>query len=497
MASTTRASRPRPDSDNDSDRATAALTAALDYIRSWLDYRVWRTRVPGAQVAIWFGGERRFASSFGLANVRTGEKLTNSHLFRIASHSKTFTSTSVLQLAEAGKLRLDDEVRQYVPQLADRAIGTVTLRELLSHSGGVSRDSADGDFWSLLRPFPDAEAFDEILRQDLDVTVPTHAFKYTNIGYSILGLVIEAAGGQSYDEYTREHIVSPLRLRHTASDLIEKPGTKYAAPHSGLFTDFDREVYPNVSTGAMAAATGFSSTASDLVRYAAAHFTGSGELLQDRSKRWMRQALWQVEARDGSASSYGLGLGGRKVDERTWYGHGGGWPGHITRTLWEPELGIAVSVLTNAIDGPAEELAVGVIRLLGAALERPGTPLRPDSGLPNGVYGAATRQPSEKAGAVDLDRFTGRFASPWSLVDIVRLGDRLFQVAPTAADPMAAAEPFTVIDGSTLRTDSGTGYGSLGELVHFEFDKRGRVSRVRGGSGMRLRPAPKPRPYQQ
>ncbi|WP_051267613.1 serine hydrolase domain-containing protein [Nakamurella lactea] len=495
MATRKRASQ-IPAENNTAD-ANLALTASLEYVRSWLEYRVWRTRVPGAQVAIWFDGKRQFARSFGLANVATGEQLTNSHLFRIASHSKTFTATSVLQLAAAGKLRLDDEVQQYVPRLVGAAIGTVTIRELASHAGGVSRDSADGDFWSLARPFPDAEAFDEILRQDLDVTVSSHAFKYTNIGYSILGMVIEAASGQSYDDYTRDHIVSPLRLRNTASDVIDKPGTKYAAAHSGVITDFDREIIPNVPTGAMAAATGFSSTASDLVRYAAAHFTGSGELLDDRSKRWMRQALWQVEGRDGSATSYGLGLAGRKIHGRSWYGHGGGWPGHITRTLWEPELGIAVSSLTNAIDGPAEDLTVGVIELLMTALDRPRSALRPSSGLPNDVYGAATRAPAATAGSVDLDAFTGRYASPWALVDIARLGDQLFMIPPTAPNPVAAAEPLTVIDAATLRTDGGSGYDSLGELVHFEFDKRGRVSQLRGGSGMRMRPAPKPVPFSQ
>lgn len=477
--------------------AVQALRSTLDYVKSWLDYRVWRTRVPGAQIAIWFDGKRQLATSFGLANVQTGEKMTNSHLFRIASHSKTFTATSLLQLVEAGKVRLDDEAQQHVPRLAGSAIGTVTIRELASHAGGVSRDSADGDFWSLLRPFPDAAAFEEILAEDLDVTVSSYAFKYTNIGYSILGMVIETASGQTYDEYTRDHIVAPLRLRNTASDVIDKPGTRYAAAHSGIFTDFDRQIFPNVPTAAMAAATGFSSTASDLVRYAAAHFTGSGELLDDRSKRWMRQALWQVDGRDGSSTTYGLGLAGRKVRGRHWYGHGGGWPGHITRTLWEPDLGIAVSVLTNAIDGPAEELAVGVVGLLLASLERDIAPLQPRSGHPTEIYGAATRQPARNAASVDLDRFTGRFASPWTVVDIARIGERLFMIPPTAPNAMAAAEPLTVIDQNTLRADSGTGYGSLGELVHFEFDKRGRAVRVRGGSGMGLRPAPRTIPYDQ
>ena len=84
------------------------LREALAYVDSWLAYRVWKLRTPGAQVAVWFDGKVRFSAAYGVSNLDTREPLTTSHLFRIASHSKTFTATAVMQLVEAGKLRLDD-----------------------------------------------------------------------------------------------------------------------------------------------------------------------------------------------------------------------------------------------------------------------------------------------------------------------------------------------------------------------------------------------------
>ncbi len=124
----------------------------------------------------------------------------------------------------------------------------------------------------------------------------------------------------------------------------------------------------HVATGAMAPATGFSSTATDLVRWAAAHFLGDSRVLSDDAKRRMQRTEWPVE---GAASSYGLGLaiaepGGRRV-----LGHGGGFPGFITQTWFDPVERVAVAVLTNAIDGPAEPLATAAMRTVDLACRPP------------------------------------------------------------------------------------------------------------------------------
>ena len=100
----------------------------------------------------------------------------------------------------------------------------------------------------------------------------------------------------------------------------------------------------------MASATGFYSTASDVVRYASAHFPDDDRLVNDDAKRLLQRTEWEVE---GTDTSYGLGFGDRTIGDRRVLGHGGGYPGHITRTFFDPVDRLAVSVLTNAIDGPA------------------------------------------------------------------------------------------------------------------------------------------------
>src|SRR6185312_1317873 len=128
--------------------------------------------------------------------------------------------------------------------------------------------------------------------------------------------------------------------------------------------------------------------------------------------------------------------------------------------------GLAVSVLTNCIDGPAETLARAVIRLidLAAAKERP------------------------HAGVGDPNRFCGRYAALWGVVDIAVLGGRLYRLHPALADPVDDAAELEIADESTLRISGGSGYGSYGELMPFTFANDGTVVSLRGESGGTLVP---------
>ena len=134
----------------------------------------------------------------------------------------------------------------------------------------------------------------------------------------------------------------------------------HATGYTSLAYAAERIPFDHVATGAMAAATGFSSTATDLVRWAAAHFQGDERILSDDAKRQMQRTEWTVEG----AGEYGLGLEVGTVGGRRVVGHSGGFPGFITRTWWDPVDRIAVSVLTNAVDGPASVLAEGILRFV-------------------------------------------------------------------------------------------------------------------------------------
>jgi D-alanyl-D-alanine carboxypeptidase len=449
--------------------ARAALDHALGYVRSWIAYRAWRLRVPGVQVAVWYDGGLRLSEAIGLADVEAGVPLTTGHLFRIASHSKTFTATAILQLAEMGMLRLDEPISTYLPELAGAAsgIGEVTVRELLEHGGGVLRDGLDGDYWQHDRPFPDEAELIAMVREDGIKTERNASFNYSNLGYSLLGMIVARASGADYRTYVTANIMRPLGLERTQPDLVG--GAEYAAGYSGLHVAPERVRIPHVDTHAMSSATGFASTAEDVVRYLAAHRIGSGELLDDGSKRLQQRMAWESEP--GSGRGYGLGMIIEKVAGRRVIGHSGGYPGHITRTLLDPADGIAISVLTNAIDGPASELSNGALKILDAALETP-------------AHRSAAAGRAELP--ADTSQFEGRFSAPWGVLDVVRLGDRLLGISPVGPDPLDGADELEVVDDDTLRIASGDGFGSIGEHVRYTRDADGRPIRIRGGGGMSM-----------
>lgn len=262
----------------------AAVASAASYADSWLSFRRSLLRIPGVQAALWHEDALALSTAHGSADLGTGTPLRTDHLFRIASHSKTFTATAVLQLREAGHLRLDDPVGAHVPFLVEHgsALASRTLSDLLAHGGGVVRDGADADFWQLARPFPDEAALRAVCASSDAAVLPAQQrFKYSNIAYGLLGLVVAAAAGEPYNDYVLREVVQRLGLTRTGPELDPGRADEYATGYTALSYADERLPIEHVDTRAMSAATGFYGTAEDVCRYAAAHFLGDERLLPD------------------------------------------------------------------------------------------------------------------------------------------------------------------------------------------------------------------------
>lgn len=429
------------------------------YLESWLEYQRDLGRIPGVQVAVRVGDELAASFALGVANEDTGEKLTTSHLFRIASHSKTFTATAIMQLAEAGKLRLDDPAGQYLPELAGSPAAAYTVRELLGHQAGINRDGADSDYWQQLHDFPDRAKVLEFCRAEAVFERNQH-FKYTNMGYSLLGFIVEAASGQSYEEYVAAHITGPLGLKNLGPELPPSRESELATGHSARLSGNDpRRTLPGSDTRGMAAATGFYGTAEDVTAYLARHALGREGLLSEDSKRLMQRRESGVTR--PTRRWYGLGFILDEIGGRTLVGHSGGFPGHITQSWLDPQTGLSVSVLTNCLGGPATEWAGNLVKLIDYAQKKP------------------EKQHADASG-LDLNTFTGRFATAWGVFDIVNLNGRLVQLFPFG-DPAASATELTVTDASTLTPQPEAGFGSVGEPVLYQRDGNGQVEWIRSG----------------
>jgi D-alanyl-D-alanine carboxypeptidase len=440
------------------------LQDAVAYIDRWVGYRQRTLAIPGIAIAVRFRDRVLLSRAYGMADLERGVPLTTDHVFRIASHSKTFTATAVMRLVERDALGLDDRVERWLPSLPSERgqIGRVTVRQLLSHAAGVIRDGEEGGFWQLERDFPDAGELDEMLRTTPPVFAQNERFKYSNIGYSLLGLLIERAAGEPYNRHVRREIVDRLGLTSTGPEIDdrarERLATGYTSDHHGL----ERLPLAHADTRAMSPATGFYSNAEDLCRYGAAHFMGNEELLTDDSKREMRRTHWRIE---GVPHSYGLGLDVHTIGERVLVGHSGGFPGFVTNTLIDPADRLVLVALTNADDGAAFDLTAGMTAIVNRAME-------------------AGPAPDERAQA-DLDRLCGRYWSMRTAVDVVRLGGQLLAVFPETPAFLDQSWELTRDGGAApgeLRIARAPGFASPGERARFAFDAGGGVQHVQLGA---------------
>ncbi len=315
------------------------------------------------------------------------------------------------------------------------------------------RDGPDAGQWSQRRPFINAAE----LRADLanGPTIATNTrFKYSNHGYGLVGVAIEAITGEPYTEWIGREIIKASGLHETTPDGPIAPGIPFARGHSSKHPLGRRVVIPGENaTNAVAAATGFVSSAGDLACFfASLQPAAKKSVLSVASRREMNRRQWKEE-HSSLARWYGLGTICGTLADWDWCGHSGGFPGTITRTVSVPAQGLTVSVLTNAADGLSHAWLDGVLHILRT----------------HALRGA----PSRKAAS-----WTGRWWSLWGALDLVPVNGRVLVANPSLPNPMLDASEIDVAGkragASHGRVVLAGGYMSHGEPARLVFDARGK-----------------------
>jgi CubicO group peptidase (beta-lactamase class C family) len=425
--------------------------SAVDYIRSWIEFQVQGSQRPGCIIAIAHRGKIVAEHGFGHANLATGEKLTPRHRFRIASHSKSFTAAGIMKLREQRKLRLDDPVGQYVKGLHPRVAET-TIAQILSHSAGLVRDGNAAGQYSDSRPFVGTEELLADLKSP-PLIEPNTRFKYSNHGYGLIGLVIEAITKEPYRVWIEREIVEAAGLRETQSDMPLAKATPFARGHTPRLPVGRRLVIPGENRlNAITPAGGFVSTAADLARFFAQLAPNAKRsVLSAGSRREMTRRHWR-NPHSSQEGYYGLGIASGSVGGWDWFGHSGGLHGYISQTWVIPSCEMTISILTNATDGWAGPWVDGAARIL-RTFEARGAPKR------------------------RVRDWTERW-SPWGAFDLVPMGNVVLVGNPHAFNPFLDATEIEVSGRDTGRISVATGSGSYGEAVRLTRNKAGKITEV-------------------
>lgn len=305
--------------------------------------------IPALGLGVIDGGKVVFLGGFGEVDARPA---TEHDRFRAASISKLFTGQAVMQLAEAGKLGLDDDIGRWLPPLAGRGL---TIRHLLTHRSGL-RD--------LVLPVESGdparmEAYLKLLAS-LPAGTPGAAYAYTDADFNVLGLIVSKASGETFDAYVRRHILDRVGMPESA--IFPQPAARAGMALPFLNKPTVRPASPRPYDVAFAPSEGLVTSAADLTAWTRATLRRDPRLLKRGSFDAM---LVPQAAAGGPGRSVGLAWqlreeGGRRIAE-----HAGSVRGYNALVLTYPAQQRAIVILTNADDAPRWDIARAVDRLLG------------------------------------------------------------------------------------------------------------------------------------
>lgn len=317
---------------------------------------------PFAGVALVRRGEQTlFSRVQGLADVENGRPITLATRFGMASGGKLFTAVGILQLAQAGRLGLDDPLAVHLPDFPDSAFATrTTVRQLLTHTAGA------GNYWDA-----NYEAARSRIRSNADLLpfvlphlgeTPAGEFSYSNSGYLLLGLVIEAVSGQDFYAYLEQELFAPAGMRHTGYSQPGEAGefAKGYEPILEAGAVKPGSYRPVEAAGRGTAAGGAVSNAEDLLRFAAA--LEEGRLLDPEHLALLSEL--QVDSGAGNASGWSCGAEVLDAGGVHAYGHGGTAPGCQFELRIYPALDSVLLVMSNYNTIAAHEWAATLDALL-------------------------------------------------------------------------------------------------------------------------------------
>ena len=323
--------------------------ATRSKIDEWLK-AIYPADEPGATVLVAQGQEVLFRDAYGMANLELGVPLRSEMVLRLGSITKQFTAASIMMLAEEGKLEVSDPIAKHLPDYPSHG-HNITIEHLLNHTSGIFSYTGIPGYMTqeIRKDLTTQELVDVFKNLPMDFA-PGDRWRYNNSGYVLLGTIIEAVSGKSYDEFVEERIFKPLGMTNShygGGKLISGRVSGYAG-RSGNYSNasFLSMTQPQAAGSLLA-------NVDDLLRWNSALVLG--DVISRASYQQMTQ---KTRLNDGEVVDYGFGFGLRKIRGKSSVEHGGGIYGFSTFALWIPEEQIYASVLTNI---PGRQPSPGVV----------------------------------------------------------------------------------------------------------------------------------------
>ncbi|HEX2915697.1 MAG TPA: serine hydrolase domain-containing protein [Chloroflexia bacterium] len=348
-------------------------------IESYIERQIARLRIPGVALAIVENDRLVYLRGFGRERPG-GEAPTSRTPFFIGSLTKSITALAVMQLVEAGKLELDASVQRYLPwfRVVDaEASARITVRHLLNQTSGLPTSAGE----IALANFDNSPGASERQARALTTLVlkrPVGAeCEYSNTNYSLLGLIIEAVCGESYEEYLQKQIFDPLEMRHTYTSPSKAKQRGLAAGYRYWFGFPIPSSNLPLPHGSLAAGLVIS-TMEDMAHYMIAHLNGgrygTAQILSPAGMAELHRGVIEYRKMGVSAGKYGMGWFESELGQTKLLWHSGTLPDFAAYMALLPEQKKGLVLLFNAshhwMNPVLTEFGTGVAALLAG--EKPG-----------------------------------------------------------------------------------------------------------------------------
>ena len=439
---------------------------AFKLIEVWLEAQKDFEGIPGMIAMVIDDQEIAWAGAFGKANIEQNKNINLSSICSICSITKSFTAVAIMKLVDEGKLHLEDEVKDLLPfykvQQNFPKGGAITIGSLLSHSSGLPGNTIHSYFSGPEFNFPSQNEFRSIIK-DLETESEVGSdVSYSNIGYALLGEIIEKVTGMPYETYLMNEVLLPLKMNNTfigSNSIIDK--NKQASGYTAINRNRNRNNVNLFETEAMTPAMGLWTSISDLGKYASWQFrlqdANTTEVLKSATLKTMHQA--KVTSKDGY-STWGLGFEVIKSSNGDdWVSHGGTCPGFVSLLQLNLSTKMAVVIMVNANRVATFKYSNGIKQILERTkltIEKPENDCR-------------------------LEDYTGYYdMNPWnSEVYISSWGEDLVVLQLPENSPKRGMQFYKYLEKDTFIQIKEN--GELGAKFVFERDRSGKVYRYKEG----------------
>jgi CubicO group peptidase (beta-lactamase class C family) len=341
--------------------------ANFEEVDAYISAKMEELDIPGAGLVIVQGDQIVHLKAFGVAD-GSGRPVTPQTPFFTGSTGKSFTALAVMQLVEAGKIKLDAPVQTYLPwfRVADvKASEVITVRQLLNMASGIPQSIGQEQIANVDLSDSAIENNVRALAKIELIALPGERYEYSNANYVTLGMIVQAVTGQSYEEYITEHIFKPLDMQNSFASKTE-------AEHDGLVVGYQKwfgipVASPDLPFSRGSLPAGYlNMSAEDFGYYLIAQLNdGSYQGVSVLSPAGIAELHHPDVQMSGSTDFYAMGWEVQQYQDVQVIGHNGAVPGYTTGMFLVPEKDLAVALVMNTY---SPMLGVRVSRLPSSVL---------------------------------------------------------------------------------------------------------------------------------